>query len=117
MQTPQFFAQSFEFYRAGLRTMTEAAQASLEGAERLQRQQLELLRGAVEDGARSARELAEAKSFDEMLSLQTRYGRAQFDRTIDFWARVWRSVGENQMPTREAIRDVTSQGRHERKTA
>lgn len=107
---PQFF----EFYRAGMRTMTEVMQASLENAERLQRQQLDVLRGAVEDNVRSAREIADAKSFDEIMSLQTRYSRAQLDRTIDFWARMWRSASEAQAN----IRDVTSQQtRHERKSA
>jgi len=111
MQPTQFF----KFYRAGVRTMTDVMQASLENAERLQRQQLDVLKGAVEDNMRSSRELADAKSFDELMSLQTRYSRAQLDRTIDFWSRMWRSVGETQA----AIRDVSSQHqpRHERKTA
>jgi phasin family protein len=126
MQNPQFF----ELYRASVRTMTEVMQTSLEGAERLQRQQLDLLHNTVEDGVRSARELADAKSIDEMLSLQTRYGRAQLDRTMDFWTRMWRTAGENQMSligqaqsqvgaVREGIRDMSAQQerKHERKSA
>lgn len=111
--TPQFF----ELYRAGMRTMTEMMQASLEGAEKMQRQQLDLLHNAVEDNVKSARDIAEAKSLDEMVALQARYGRAQLDRTIDYWSRMWRAAGESQMSiigqaqsqlgaVREGFRDI-----------
>jgi phasin family protein len=132
MQTPQFF----ELYRAGMRTMTEVMQASLEGAERMQRQQLDLLHGAVEENVKSAREIAEAKSLDEMVALQARYGRSQLDRTIDYWGRMWRAASENQMSIigqaqsqmgamRDGFRDVSTQaqqqhqerGKQERKSA
>ncbi|MCD6042869.1 MAG: Phasin protein [Burkholderiales bacterium] len=134
MQTPQT-PQFFELYRAGMRTMAEVMQTSLEGAERLQRQQLDLLHSAVEDNVKSAREIAEAKSLDEMLSLQTRYGRSQLERTVDFWNRMWRTAGENQMSligqaqsqlgaAREGIREMSAQqqqqqqqSKHERKSA
>lgn len=135
MQTPQT-PQFFEFYRAGMRTMAEVMQTSLESAERLQRQQLDLLHSAVEDNVKSAREIGEAKSLDEMLSLQTRYSRAQLERTVDFWNRMWRTAGENQMSligqaqsqlgaaAREGFREMSSQqqqqqqqSKHERKSA
>jgi phasin family protein len=95
MQNPQFF----EFYRAGVRTMTDVMQASMEGAERLQRQQLDLLHTAVEENVKSARELANAKSFDEMVAMQ-----------MGYWTRMWGNASSTAMSTmREGLREMTSQ--------
>lgn len=86
-----------EFYRAGLRAATDIMKASFENAEKLHTQQIEALRGAIDENARSARELSEAKSMDEMLTLQAGIARSQLERTADFWTRLWRATGETQV--------------------
>lgn len=115
MQQPQFL----DLYRAGLRTAADVMQASLESAERLQREQLDLLHNAVEDNVKSARELADAKSLDDLMTLQTRYTRAQLERSIDFWSRMWRAAGDNAFVPRagEDIARIHERKHQERKTA
>jgi hypothetical protein len=71
--------------------------ASLENARRIQQQQLDALQSAIEEQARSVRELADVRSVDELMALQTRLAGSQLERTIDFWSRVWRTAGDNQL--------------------
>ena len=73
MQQQAFF---FEVYRSGLRAAADLMKTSLESAERLQNQQLEGIRGALEENVR--------------------FAGAQVDRSVDFWTRAWRAAGEAQ---------------------
>jgi len=88
--------QWFEMYRAGLKTGADMMAASLESAQRLQQQQLDALHTAIDEQTRSVRELAEVKSMDELVALQTRLTGAQLERAVDFWSRLWRAAGDNQ---------------------
>jgi phasin family protein len=92
MQTP-----FFEIYRAGLKSAADVMTATLEGARRMQQQQLDALQGAIEEQARSVRELAEVRSVDELMALQTRLAGSQLERTMKFWSRVWRAAGDNPL--------------------
>ena len=98
MQT-QFFDQSqlFDMYRAGLKNAAEVMSATLENARRIQQQQLDALHSAIEDQARSVRELAEVRRVEELMALQTRLAGSQLERSIDFWTRLWRAAGDNQL--------------------
>lgn len=89
-------AQFFEMYRAGLKTTADMMAASLENAERLQQQQLDALHSAIDAQLKSARELAEVKSLEELVALQTRLAGTQLERTMDFWSRMWRAAGDSQ---------------------
>ena len=89
--------QMLDFYRASMRTAADIAKASLENAEKLQNRQLQIVRNALEDNTKSASDLAQVKSLDEMMALQTRLASAQIERMIDFWSGVWRNAGDNQM--------------------
>jgi len=93
MQQQGFF---FEAYRSGLRAAADLMKTSLESAERLQNQQLEAIRGALEENVRSTRQLSEAGSLGELMALQTRFTGAQIERSVDFWTRAWRAAGETQ---------------------
>lgn len=86
-----------ELYRAGMRTASDIMKASLENAQKMHSQQIEAVRGAIEENARSARDLSDVKSFDEMMALQTRIAGAQLERAADFWSRLWRVAGEGQV--------------------
>ena len=86
-----------ELYRAGMRTATDIMKASLENVQKLQSQQIEAVRGALDENARSARELSEVRSMDEMLALQTRIAGAQLERAADLWGRIWRAAGDSQV--------------------
>jgi hypothetical protein len=86
-----------ELYRAGLRTASDIMKASLENMQKLQSQQIEAVRGAIDENARSAREITEVSSMDEMIALQTRMAGAQLERAADLWGRLWRAAGDSQV--------------------
>jgi phasin family protein len=85
-----------ELYRASMRTATDIMKASLENVQKLNTQQVEAVRSALEENARAARDLSEVKSLDEMLALQTRIAGAQLERAADLWGRFWRVAGDSQ---------------------
>jgi phasin family protein len=89
--------QMLDFYRASMKTAADIAKASLENAEKLQNRQLQILRSALEDNTRSASDLAQVKSLDEMMALQTRLAGSQMERLMEFWTGVWRTAGDSQM--------------------
>jgi phasin family protein len=89
--------QFFEIYCAGLKSAADVMTATLESARRIQQQQLDALQSAIEDQTRSVRELAEVRSVDELMALQTRLAGSQLERTVDFWSRLWRVAGDNQL--------------------
>jgi phasin family protein len=90
---PQFF----EIYRAGLKSAADMMSASMQSVQRLQQQQLDVLQGAIDDQMKSVRELSDVKTIDELMALQTRFTGAQFERTVDFWSRMWRVAGDSQV--------------------
>ena len=104
MTQPQ--AELFDLYRAGLKTAADLMKASLEGAERLQNQQLVAIRSATDQSSKWASELGAAKSIDELLALQTRIAGAQFERAISYWGELVQITTENQ---RKAISQVQEQ--------
>ena len=89
--------QFFDMYRAGLQSAADVMTASLESARRLQQQQLDSLQSAIEDQSRSMRELAEVRTVDQLLALQSRLAGTQLERAMDFWSRVWSAAGDNQL--------------------
>ena len=89
--------QMLDIYRASMKTAADLAKASLENAERLQNRQLQIVRNALEENAKSASDLAQVKSLDEMMALQTRLASSQMERMIDFWSGLWRTAGDSQM--------------------
>ena len=93
----QMQTQFFEIYRAGLKSTADVMTATLESARRLQQQQLDALQSAIEDQTKSVRELADVRSVDELMTLQSRLAGTQLERTIDFWSRLWRAAGDNQL--------------------
>lgn len=86
-----------DLYRAGIRTATDVAKATLESAQRLQTQQAEVLRQAIDDNTRSARQLSEANSLADVMAVQVKLAGAQVERTADFWTRAWRTASETQV--------------------
>jgi hypothetical protein len=87
MTQPQ--AEFLDLYRAGLKTAADMMKTSLQNAERLQNQQLVAIRSALDQQARAIDDLGQARSMDELLSLQTRIAGAQFQRAFGFWSEVY----------------------------
>jgi hypothetical protein len=106
MQEPQ--TQMFDVYRSGLRTMNDLMKSSLETTERLQNQQLQQLRSAIEDTTKSSGQLGDIKSLDELLAAQAKLAGSQVQRTMDFWSNVWRAAGDNQIALISQMQSLTS---------
>ena len=87
MTQPQ--AEFLDLYRAGLKTAADMMKASLQNAERLQNQQLVAIRSALDQQSRAINDLGQARSMDELLSLQTRIAGAQFQRAFGFWSELY----------------------------
>ena len=95
----QQHTQFLDIYRAGMKTAAEMMKSSFENVERVQNRQLQLVRNALEENAKSADELASAKSLDELVSMQTRLAASQMERTIELWTGLWRSTAEGMRDT------------------
>ena len=106
MTQPQ--AELFDLYRMGLKTAADMMKASLESAERLQNQQLAAIRTAIDQQAKSADELARAKTLDELMAFQTRLAGDQFERAMSYWGGLVEIASENQ---RKAIGQFQEQAR------
>lgn len=106
MQEPQ--TQFFDLYRSGLRTMNDIMKSSLETTERLQSQQLQQVRSAIEDTTRSTGQLGEIRSLDELLAAQAKLAGSQVQRTMDFWNSVWRAAGDSQIALISQMQSLTS---------
>jgi hypothetical protein len=91
MTQPQ--AEFLDLYRAGLKTAADMMKVSLQGAERLQNQQLSAIRTALDQQSKSINELGQARTIDELLALQTRMAGAQWERAMGFWS----ELAQNQM--------------------
>ena len=89
MTQPQ--AEFLDLYKAGLKTAADLMKASLQNAERLQNQQLVAIRSALDQQSRAVSDLSQARSLDELLSLQTRLAGAQFERAVGFWSELYQS--------------------------
>jgi hypothetical protein len=89
--------QFLDLYRTGVRSASDVMKASLESIERLQNQQLQLIRSALEENAKSASQLSDVRSMDELLALQARLTGSQAQKVMDYWSGVWRAAGDNQM--------------------
>jgi hypothetical protein len=88
--------QFFDLYRAGVRSVVDAMNLSLENTERLQKQQLQMVRSALKQNSRSTGELGEADSMQEIMAINSRLVGAQLDRVTEFWTGLWRTAGETQ---------------------
>ena len=89
MTQPQ--SDFIDLYRAGLKTTADLMKASLQNAERVQNQQLAAIRNALEQQSRAASELGQARSLDELVSLQTKLAGAQFERAVGFWSELYQN--------------------------
>jgi len=88
MTQPQEF---LDLYKAGFKTAADLMKASLQNAERLQNQQLVAIRTALDQQSKSINELGQARTLDELLSLQTKIAGAQIERAVGFWSELYQA--------------------------
>ena len=89
-------AQLLDLYRASIRSATDIMKASLEQTERLQQQQLQLIRNALDESTRSTTQAGELKGMDDMAAFNSRLAGAQLERVGEFWANWWRAAADAQ---------------------
>ena len=84
MTPPQ--AEFLDLYKAGLKTAADLMKVSLQSAEKLQNQQLVVIRQVLDQQSKSISELGQAKTIDEVLALQTKFAGSQWERAMGYWA-------------------------------
>ena len=115
MTQPQ--AEFVDLYRAGLKTAADLMKTSLQNAEKLQNQQLVVIRNALDQQAKAIGELSQAKTIDEVLAVQTRMAGAQWERAVGFWSELWQTqlaqgrdwVNETSQAAATGVRQVQRQ--------
>lgn len=123
MTPPQ--AEFLDLYKAGLKTAADLMKVSLQSAEKLQNQQLVVIRQVLDQQAKSISELGQAKSIDEVLAIQTKIAGAQWERALGYWseltqtqmaqAREWMSEAAHAASANAAIRQ--GEAKQQRKSA
>jgi phasin family protein len=107
MTQPQ--AELLDLYRAGLKTAADLMKVSLQSAERLQNQQLVAIRTALDQQSKSINELGQAKTIDDLLSLQTKMAGAQWERAMGYWS----ELCQTQMAqARDWLNETTAAATH-----
>jgi len=89
MTQPQ--AEFLELYKAGLKTAADLLKTSLQGAEKLQNQQLAAIRTALDQQSKTIGELGQARTIDEILALQTRLAGAHWARAVGYWNELYQT--------------------------
>lgn len=103
--------QLIDLYRAGIRSAAEMMKASLEQTERLQQQQLQLVRSALEENTRSGSQASEVKSLDDIVAFNSRLAGVQLERMTEFWANWWRAAGDTQKSMIEQMQSQMGQAK------
>ena len=103
--------QFVDLYRNGIKTSADLARMSLENFARLQERQLGIVRNILEENRRSADALSEARSFEDLISTQTRLAGGQLERAAEFWASVLGAAAEQQKAWIEQFQSQVGQAR------
>ena len=84
--------QLLDLYRAGLKGAADLMKATLESVERLQNQQLSVIRQALDEQTKSLAAMSSAKTVDELMTL---HRFAQIQTNVE-QARDWFSLAATQ---------------------
>jgi len=103
--------QFVDLYRNGIKTSADLARTSLENFARLQERQFGIVRNILEENRRSADALGEAKSFEDLMSAQTRLAGSQLERVAEFWSSVVHTAAEQQKAWIEQFQSQVGQAR------
>jgi hypothetical protein len=106
-------AQLIDLYRAGIRSATDMMKLSLEQTERLQQQQLQLIRNALDESTRSTAQPGELKGLDDMVAFNSRLAGTQLERVSEFWANWWRAAGDAQKSMIEQFQSQMGQAKEQ----
>jgi hypothetical protein len=88
--------QFLDLYRNGIRSASDIGQAWLQVSLRLHEKQLETVRGMMDENKRSAERLGEARSLQDLASVQSQIYGTQLRRVSELWTSLWQAAAENQ---------------------
>lgn len=101
--------QFLDIYRSLARAAVDTMKTSLQSTERFHQQQLEMVRGALEQNAKSVQQLSELRNFDDLLALQSRIAGAQVAQTMDLWRTMLRAASDSQVTAMSQMQTQVSQ--------
>ena len=85
------------FYRYGLSVGLDMIEARLKEAQSLRKQQLAAIGNALSAHAGAVAELDNAKGVEELLALQAKLLRIQFEAVSGYWVGILQVAGESQV--------------------
>ena len=103
--------QFVDIYRNGIKTAADMTRMSLENVARLQEKQLGIVRSTLEESTRSAERLAQANSFEDLMTAQSRLAGVQLERAAEFWSSLWQAAAENQKAWIEQVQSQLGQAK------
>lgn len=86
-----------DIYRSMARATNDSITASLQSTERIHQKQLEVVRSALEQSSKAARQLTDVHDVDELVSAQSQIIGAQVAQSIELWRSMFRAFGDVQM--------------------
>jgi hypothetical protein len=98
-----------DIYRSMARASNESITASLQSTERIHQKQLDVVRSALEQSSKAARQLADVHDLDELVSVQSQIIGAQVAQSIDLWRNLFRAVGDAQMTLMSQVQHQVGQ--------
>src|SRR3954470_7186188 len=84
--------QFVDLYRNGIKNATDIMRAGLETTAQIQQKHLEFVRTVLDESSRSASQLGEARSVEDLVALQSRMAGAQLERMTEYWSSFWRDT-------------------------
>ena len=110
-------AQFFDLYRSGMKMAAELAKTSLENTVRLQQKQLDMVRNMLDENGRSSDRLAQARSVEDLVGMQSQLAGTQLQRFAEFWTSAWQIAAENQKQVVEQWQSQVGQAGDEMRNA
>ncbi|HMJ50036.1 MAG TPA: phasin family protein [Burkholderiales bacterium] len=85
-----------ELNKASLENALRFTRVTMETAERLVRLQLEAAREAVEENARDAKSLSQAKNLEEIIALRAKLAESGVEKALNFSRRIYEVASQAQ---------------------
>ena len=101
--------QFLDIYRSVARATIDTMKTSLQNTERFHQQQLQMVRTALDQNAKSVQQLSELRSFDDLLALQSQIAGAQVAQTMDLWRSMVRACSDSQVTALATMQTQVSQ--------
>jgi hypothetical protein len=106
MQSQSHFV---DIYRSMARVSNDSFTASLQTTERIHQKQLEMVRSALEQSTRAAKQLGEVQSVDELFAAQSQLFGTQMAHTMEMWRSLFRAMSDTQLAWMSQIQNQVGQ--------